>query len=1014
MALARSITALLGGASLALLAPAAYAAPDTNVVVGGGPLSSALHELARQSGIDLIFEEATVAGLSAPAVRGRMPPEVALERLLRGTGLTARRSGSGAFLIVPASGADASDGAEVPEILVIGTRTQNVDIRRQESDVQPYRVDTGERIVRAHRDNLDQYFRSRVTANTQVLPPSLLDNGETVSQINLRGLGADGTLILMDGRRLPGVPVPSEPLGFGQPDINAVPLHAIERVETITGTAGGIYGFGALGGVVNVVLERDYRGAELHVTAGLSSRGDARRLGIEGRFGFSPNDGRTEVMLYLSHARSEPLLRGERDYAVRDLSEAYRLAPGDVIAGFPPPELSAVGVFSFFSGQELVLKPEYGGAALGSDHTFLPAGFEGTSAELAQSLRTNAGQLDLALAEGEARTEIGSSPALTAGLFNLRHRFSQSLEGFVDALVLRNRGRHVERISHGSVFMFPDAPQNPFNQIITVTFPVEGREAERTVTVTTQRYTAGLIASLPFDWRGTAEATFGSVSYRTRFVDRQDYSDPFIFFLGLESDPDFTPFGSWSQFQAALAAYRVDAFSSGAERNRYREQSLRLAGPLLEAAGGPVTLTLLAERRQERIPGHLETLRSGSTVIEFDVAGRSSDSRSFYGELRAPLGSDSARFPLIRGLELQLAVRHDRLEAEFSSDPLRAASATVLRRPFRGTAFTAGAKSSPWRWLMLRGSYATGLQPPPLEGVIEEEEVSNFEFVFDPKRGDTFVGGPVLLRTGGSADLRNVRATTLSLGTILTPLGPGGPRLSLDYSRIRRVGDFFPFLGSQIVQNEDIFPERVMREPLTDEDRAQGYTAGRITMIDSRGVNGTRRRVDSVDARFEWPARLLGGTLRAYAVATYQMRHRERNVLGPSIELVDYRDGPLRWRANAGFDWTRGALAVGANLQYFGRYRVFNQDEAPAKEVITDLQGSDWVSDRAYVDLYASRRFRLGNGASAPELTVDFGIVNLFDASPPRQTTSSLLGPGFSLYGDPRRRRFELVLSSRF
>jgi outer membrane receptor protein involved in Fe transport len=177
----------------------------------------------------------------------------------------------------------------------------------------------------------------------------LLDNGETVSEIDLRGLGSNGTLILLDGRRLPSIPTSDRPLSFRQADLNAIPLHAIARVETLTGTAGGIYGFGALGGVVNVILKRDYRGVDLHGTAGITSRGDARRLGLEGRIGFTPNEGRTDVMLYLGHTRSRPLLLGDRDYGLRDRVAINEFAPDvyDTLARIGTYSSNSVGIFTF-------------------------------------------------------------------------------------------------------------------------------------------------------------------------------------------------------------------------------------------------------------------------------------------------------------------------------------------------------------------------------------------------------------------------------------------------------------------------------------------------------------------------------------------------------------------------------------------------------------------------------------------------------------------------------------------
>jgi len=267
----RLFTSVLAiGLALTAARPAfgeSYAFP---INLPNGPLSSSLQGLARQSGAEFLFDASIVRARQAARLNGRLSVETALQRLLVGTDLVSRRAASGAWVVEqrPPSGASAPQDLAAPDILVIGRRTQDADIRRRENDVQPYQVSTGEQVVRAHRDTLDQFFRSRVTANTSISPPNLDGTGNTGSSIDLRGLGADQTLILVDGRRLPGVP--GSILQLGQPDINAIPLHAIDRVETLTGTAGGIYGLGALGGVVNVILRHDYHGLELHGTTGIS------------------------------------------------------------------------------------------------------------------------------------------------------------------------------------------------------------------------------------------------------------------------------------------------------------------------------------------------------------------------------------------------------------------------------------------------------------------------------------------------------------------------------------------------------------------------------------------------------------------------------------------------------------------------------------------------------------------------------------------------------------------------
>ena len=996
--------------ALAIAAPA-WAAHTSDIRIRAGPLSSALQDLARQTGVEFLYDRSVVRSARSPLVRGRMTAEAALQRLLSGTGLTMRRSASGAWLIERqrAVALPPEPELEAPEILVIGRRTQNADIRRREDDVQPYQITTGEEIVRAHRDTIDQYFATRVTANTQIVPVSLIGDGQTRSEIDLRGLGPEGTLVLVDGRRMPTIP--EGDLNFLQPDINAVPLHAIERIETLTGTAGGVYGFGALGGVVNVIMRRDYRGAEFHVSGGISTRADAGRLSIEGRIGFTPDGGRTDVMLYFGRTRGDPLLIGQRDYLLRDLAETARLAPDLFLLNNPA--FNAVTVYSLPQGENLVFKPEYGGGTLGSDHSFLPTGFSGSPADLVASLTAHAGQLELRPVSGTNNSGLGSNGRTEALIANVRHRFGANVEAYVDALVLRNRGRTVAHDSDGFQILQPDTPTNPFDNAVFITFPVPDQTLTLDARFESERYTAGVVAGLPLGWRGTAEATFGELR-ATGFRRLENYAD------SVDDDSLFNPFGDWDRLQASIAANLQDAFFGVRARNHYDEQSVRLAGPVFRTAAGPATLTLLAERRRESIPitrnsEFIEAL--GPDTDQFETASRALTTRSFYAELRSSIFGDNAPFPLLRSLEVQLAVRHDDQRFDFSRDPSTLDPGQRVRARFTGTAFTAGAKISPFPWLTLRGSYATGEQPPPLEQLIDSESQSSFVLALDPKRGGTYPGLSdfqfLIHKEGGSPDLRTARATTFSVGAFSEPFGGEGLRLSLDYSRIHRTRDVYTPSDQTILDHEDFWPERIVRAPLTDADRALGYTAGRITTFDSRAMNGAGRVVETIDARFDWPLRFLGGRLRLYGNATWQLHNIEHRLFEPDLEHAGWNGGPLSWRANGGADWTIGAMTFGANVQYFSRYRVLVPGQPFINDLVTQLQGSERVPSQTYVDLYASRRLSIGGAGSPYELSVDLGIVNLLDTAPPRES-GSIGGGTYSRYGDPRRRRIELVLSSSF
>jgi len=984
-----------------------------------GPLDGALQDLARQTGTELLFDRAMLRGLRARRLKGRLTIEAGLKALLAGTGLRARRAAAGAWVVErEPAGAQAETAPEElaePEILVIGHRSQNLDIRRRENDVQPYQVSPRTQIINAHRDDLEQFFRRQVSANTQVSPNRYFQTGETNSQIDLRGLGTDQTLILVDGRRLPGIPM--GPLSFFQPDINAIPLHAIERVETLTGTAGGIYGFGALGGVVNIVLRRDLRGLELHGTAGISARGDARRARLEGGFGFSPDDGDTNVSIYLSQSWEQSLLQGERDYALRARRFVNAKLPEKFSGNGNALSSNAINVFSNnFYTDTLTFKPEFGGTTLNSDRTYLPRGFSGSSADMIAALVQHDGKIDLSLSDERNASDMGSTPTTSSALINIRHRFGDGVEAYLDALLLRNRGRFTGRTSEGEVTLSPDSAINPFTDYVTLSFPAPASPQSVTTKVASDRYTAGLIVPLPGHWKAIAETTFGTVRFATK-----GGTKGYLNFLGGDDDPNYNPFGDWDAFQQGLLTHTLDTAAARSARNLYREQSLRLSGPVWRTAAGTSTLTLLAQNRSESVPAN--QLVMIAELYDFepiynDIAERRSLTRSLHAELDAPLVAADAPVPLLRGLELQLAVRYDSQSLRFSIDPTDLA-AERRRVRFAGTTFTAGARILPLKWLMVRGSYATGLQPPPLENLIEFALPSSLDTRSDPKRGNAWFtdSGDYLLKLGGSPDLKAIRASTLALGMVLNPDGESGPRVSVDYSHIRRTGDPISLYDSTILAHEDAWPDRVTRLPLTDADRALGYTAGVITMIDARMMNAGRLDVESIDGKFDWTLPLGGGTFRSYGNATWQLRNTIRAPFAAPDVLVGFRGGPLRWHATGGLEWTIGRTLFGANLQYLSRYRIATSASLVCcSSGSEELQGSRYVKPQSTLDLYASRRFRVRHAGKESEFSIDLGIVNLFDTRPAYDALNGFIGevPMYSPYGDPRRRRFELGINARF
>jgi iron complex outermembrane recepter protein len=124
------------------------------------------------------------------------------------------------------------------------------------------------------------------------------------SQLNLRGIGAFRTLVLVDGKRF----VTTAPFSAGQSvavNIDAIPQGLIQQVDTVTGGASAAYGSDAVAGVVNFILDHDFEGIKAEVTYGQTQRNDGLRYGAELDFGGAFDDGRGHVLASMVYDRDE-------------------------------------------------------------------------------------------------------------------------------------------------------------------------------------------------------------------------------------------------------------------------------------------------------------------------------------------------------------------------------------------------------------------------------------------------------------------------------------------------------------------------------------------------------------------------------------------------------------------------------------------------------------------------------------------------------------------------------------
>lgn len=161
--------------------------------------------------------------------------------------------------------------------------------------------------------NDDPALLTSVTAENSFLSSFVSGYGVSTavgqSVLQLRGLGVERTLVLVNGRRhVSGV------LGTQSVDIGSIPSALIERVETLTGGASSVYGADAVTGVVNFVLKDDFEGIAADAQVGISEEGDSERFKVSVLYGQNFDDDRGNFTIGVDYSGSGGMQRGDRDF----------------------------------------------------------------------------------------------------------------------------------------------------------------------------------------------------------------------------------------------------------------------------------------------------------------------------------------------------------------------------------------------------------------------------------------------------------------------------------------------------------------------------------------------------------------------------------------------------------------------------------------------------------------------------------------------------------------------------
>ncbi|MEO8809594.1 MAG: TonB-dependent receptor [Rhodanobacter sp.] len=312
------------------LSVAVYAQTDAvrPISIPAGDLITALDSLARQSGAQFIYQADQLRGLRTPGVSGSLSTDDALKRLLSGSGFSVRHDASGAMVLVKGDGprvppassrsssvsqparsaVDSATATRLQAVVVTGSRIP----RAQVEGPAPITTVTAQDI----RNNGFATVADVMTSLTQNL--GALDSNQNTNgfspgaqAVDLRGLGPDHTLVLVNGRRIADYPQ-SYGGNSNFTDISNLPTSLIDRVEILSGSASAIYGSDAISGVINFILKKKADGTTLDFRMGDTQHGGGNSQRLQISSGFS--SGKFDSVFAIEAVRQQPLWGYQRSF----------------------------------------------------------------------------------------------------------------------------------------------------------------------------------------------------------------------------------------------------------------------------------------------------------------------------------------------------------------------------------------------------------------------------------------------------------------------------------------------------------------------------------------------------------------------------------------------------------------------------------------------------------------------------------------------------------------------------
>lgn len=955
-------------------------AEELRIDVPPGELERALLVLAEQTRHQLLFSPDLIAGRRTPGLVGHYSPEEALARLVADDQLVVDRVGPNALALkrrpaqpspvrapdparpfgdeASALPVNAQPAADPEPTLVEEVRVTGTHLRGVGPGAAP--------LIVMDRTELERSGHATVAAALQTLPQAY--GGESTestvgtradrqgtnasfgTSLNLRGLGSDATLVMVDGRRMAGSGLKGD---FA--DLSSIPAIAVERVEVLLDGASAIYGSDAVGGVVNVVLRRDFDGAELRLRGGASTRGEPSEAQAGVVFGRAWAGG----SLLLAYEAYHRTALGADDRSFTRTADLRPLGGRDWRQTFA------------FPGNVLRVDPTTGVA---TPFWAIPAGQDGVGLR-PSDFRAGSPNLQ----DPQAGVDILPDQRRQSVFAAVKQQINPRLEVSADA---RYSFRRARAAFGASTTIFSVRQTNPFfvspngaaSNLIQYSFagelpnPITRRTAENL------SVSVGGRLDLGGDWQLTGYGAFaqeigeggnsGVINTAILSEALGNVADRPTTAFSTARDGFFNPFTGVASNSPAVLAAVGSGFTSTRTRSQVSTANLQGDGSLWALPGGDVRAAVGVQARRETFLRVGSSYTSTVAPVEQTPVDAERDVLALYGEVRVPLvGYGNAR-PGLQELEVTAAIRWERY-----SDFGRTLNPKV------------GAIWSPISGVRFRGTYGESFRAPALQELRDAPINSPILFSVGSERI------LALALQGGNPALRPETATTWTAGVDLQPDVAPDLRLSATWFRTQ----FKDRIDRPVSQNvagalvDPRFAPFVRRiAPATDaEDRAyitalladpatttsqgvfppESYGA----VVEIRNVNTGALEVEGIDLQASYRHEASFGRLSFNANASWLLDYQQQlTPTSTTQELVGVVTNPARLRGRIAADWTRASWGAGLALNYVSSFR--------------DADGPR-ISEQTTTDGYI--RWEGPPGTLWSGASVSLHVRNLLDQDPP-------------------------------